>query len=244
MSTRARIERLNAGEVPIHEPGLDELIAAQPGAGPPRLHHRRAEGVSPRPVPVHRRRHAAGRGRLGRPASTCWRSRETIGEHIERLRDRDHQVHRAGRHRGQGARRAVDATLTGARRAVEFDVVSNPEFLKEGAAIADFMKPDRIVVGTDNPRTAELLKRALRSVHAQPRAHDRDGRALLRADQVRGERDARDQDQLHERAGEPRRARRRRHREGARTASAPTRASAITSSIRAWATAARASRRT
>ena len=41
---------------------------------------------------------------------------------------------------------------------LEFDVVSNPEFLKEGAAIGDFMKPDRIIVGSDNPRTAELLR--------------------------------------------------------------------------------------
>jgi UDPglucose 6-dehydrogenase len=52
----------------------------------------------------------------------------------------------------------IDATLKARGVAIEFDTVSNPEFLKEGAAVSDFMKPDRIVVGTDNPRTAELLK--------------------------------------------------------------------------------------
>jgi UDPglucose 6-dehydrogenase len=55
-------------------------------------------------------------------------------------------------------RDAVGQSLAARRTAVEYDTVSNPEFLKEGAAIADFMKPDRVIIGTDSRRATELLR--------------------------------------------------------------------------------------
>lgn len=53
---------------------------------------------------------------------------------------------------------AIKSKLQKRELTLEYDVVSNPEFLKEGAAIEDFMKPDRIIVGVENPRTAELMR--------------------------------------------------------------------------------------
>lgn len=60
---------------------------------------------------------------------------------------------------GEKVQAMVQATLQARQANVEFDVVSNPEFLKEGAAIDDFMKPDRIVVGTDSPRAEQVMRR-------------------------------------------------------------------------------------
>jgi UDPglucose 6-dehydrogenase len=67
-------------------------------------------------------------------------------------------------------REEVQAALAARALTVEFDVVSNPEFLKEGAAIGDFMRPDRVVVGTDNPRTTELIRALYEPLTRQ---HDR-----------------------------------------------------------------------
>ena len=59
---------------------------------------------------------------------------------------------------GDRVRETVAATLAARGARTEFDVVSNPEFLKEGAAVDDFMKPDRIIIGTDSARAVELLR--------------------------------------------------------------------------------------
>ena len=59
---------------------------------------------------------------------------------------------------GDKIKKLISKTLTRRDANIEFDVVSNPEFIKEGDAIDDFMKPERIIIGADNPRTIELMR--------------------------------------------------------------------------------------
>jgi UDPglucose 6-dehydrogenase len=152
----ARIERLNRGEVPIHEPGLDALMHRNRDAGRLEFTADTTRGVEHglfQLIAVGTPPDEDGSADLSHVLSVA----RAIGEHLPRYAI---LVTKSTVPVGTADQVRLEVQTALARRAsaVEFDVVSNPEFLKEGAAIDDFMRPDRIVVGTDNPRTTELLR--------------------------------------------------------------------------------------
>jgi UDPglucose 6-dehydrogenase len=152
----AKVERLQRGELPIYEPGLEELVERSAQANRLNFTTDIKKGVSHglfQFIAVGTPADEDGSADLRHVLQVA----KSIGEHIDDYRiivDKSTvPVGTADRVRAE-----VKEQLTRRRVSCDFDVVSNPEFLKEGAAIEDFMKPDRIIVGTDNPRTAELLR--------------------------------------------------------------------------------------
>ena len=213
-STQAKVERLNQGLVPIFEPGLESLVKENHAAGRIKFTTDAAAAVEHGEIQfiaVGTPPDEDGSADLQIRAGGRRDHRPRHG----RAQDRRRQVDRAGRHRDKVKARIAETLKKRGREDLAFDVVSNPEFLKEGAAVADCMRPDRIIVGTDERGHRGGDARALRAVQPQPRQDDRDGRALRRTHQIRRQLHAGDQDQLHERDGQPGRAARRRHRGGA-----------------------------
>jgi UDPglucose 6-dehydrogenase len=152
----AKIERLKRGEVPIHEPGLDALIKRNAEAGRIEFTTDAVRGVEHglfQLIAVGTPPGEDGSADLRYVLAVA----RSIGMHLNRysivVTKSTVPVGTADKVRAE-----LMHTLAGRQAKVEFDVVSNPEFLKEGAAIADFMKPDRVVIGTDNPRTTELMR--------------------------------------------------------------------------------------
>ncbi|WPL16712.1 UDP-glucose 6-dehydrogenase TuaD [Thiorhodovibrio winogradskyi] len=151
-----KIDLLNSGGVPIFEPGLDALIARNRDAGRLSFTTDAAAGVAHglfQFIAVGTPPDEDGSADLSHVLAVA----DIIGQNLTDYRI---VVDKSTVPVGTADRVAacIRERLNERNQRHEFDVVSNPEFLKEGAAIDDFMRPDRIIVGTDNPRTGELLR--------------------------------------------------------------------------------------
>lgn len=153
---QSKIDRLRAGEIPIYEPGLERLVKG--GVAQDRLHFttdldaavQHGEVIF---IAVGTPPDEDGSADLSHVLAVA----KSIGESITEPRV---VVTKSTVPVGTAAkvRAAIQAELDARNLELDFSVASNPEFLKEGAAIEDFMKPDRIVVGADDERAVELMR--------------------------------------------------------------------------------------
>ncbi|WP_049621483.1 UDP-glucose dehydrogenase family protein [Frateuria defendens] len=153
----AKVERLKRGEIPIYEPGLEPIVRRNHASGQldftteaaPAIAHGEtlfiAVGTPPDEDGSADLKYVLGVAR-------------TIGQHLDRytvvVNKSTVPVGTADR-----VREAVAGELAARGAALEFDVVSNPEFLKEGDAVEDCLRPDRIVIGSSSERATALLRK-------------------------------------------------------------------------------------
>ncbi|MBN8895746.1 MAG: UDP-glucose/GDP-mannose dehydrogenase family protein [Rhodanobacter sp.] len=163
-----KVERLKRGEIPIYEPGLESIVQSNHASGrldftteaAPAIAHGELIFIAVGTPPDEDG--SADLQYVQKVAST-------IGRHLQRyavvVNKSTVPVGTADR-----VREAVAAELPARQATVEFDVVSNPEFLKEGAAVEDCLRPDRIVVGSSSTRAVALLRKLYAPFN---RNHDR-----------------------------------------------------------------------
>ncbi|MDE2235869.1 MAG: UDP-glucose/GDP-mannose dehydrogenase family protein [Gammaproteobacteria bacterium] len=153
---QARVARLKRGEVPIVEPGLDHLLADGLESGRLRFTDLPAEGVAfglLQFIAVGTPADEDGSADLKYVLQVA----RTIGEHMQSEKIVvDKSTVPVGT--ADQVRTAIAAELKKRGSSLRFEVVSNPEFLKEGSAVEDFAHPDRIVVGADQPRSIEVMR--------------------------------------------------------------------------------------
>jgi UDPglucose 6-dehydrogenase len=151
-----RVARLNDGECPIYEPGLEPMLARNRKAGRISFTVDPVDAIDSAEVlmiAVGTPPNEDGSSDLKYVLSVA----TTIGDHIN-----DYKVIVTKSTVPVGTadkvRAAIEERLAARGIDVRFDVVSNPEFLKEGAAIEDFMRPDRIIVGADHPEAVDVMR--------------------------------------------------------------------------------------
>ena len=165
---QSKTERLKQGDIPIFEPGLDKLVLNNQKEGRLSFTSDVAEGVKHglfQFIAVGTPPDEDGSADLSHVLSVA----RSIGEHIEDYRIIvDKSTVPVGT--ADKVRDAVQEALDKRGKDISFDVVSNPEFLKEGAAIGDFTKPDRIVVGAESDTAVREMRQLYKPFN---RNHDR-----------------------------------------------------------------------
>ena len=152
-----KLRMLGEGIVPIHEPGLEPLLEYNVQAGRLSFTASLAEAAEDSEIffiAVGTPPSADGSPDMSYVYGAAAQIGATIGRYSVLVNKSTVPVGTADR-----VRAIVEKTLKGRSANIPFDVVSNPEFLKEGAAVKDFMNPERIVLGCDSERAEHLLRR-------------------------------------------------------------------------------------
>lgn len=155
-----KIVRLQRGEIPIYESGLDDIVRRNLKEGRLRFTTDLAEGVR------HSQVIFIGVGTPARPDGRADLSQvEAVARQIAGVID-DYKVIVNKSTVPVGTGRWVRQLIAGhSQRKIDFDVVSNPEFLREGSAVQDFTHPDRVVIGAETDRARELMKEVYRPLY-------------------------------------------------------------------------------
>ena len=157
---RERIDRLRAGEMPIYEPGLDDLVRRNAEDGRLRFTTGPGAEVGGADLVFIAVGTPARRGDGHADLRYVYRAAEMIAPHLE-----GYTVIVTKSTVPVGTAREVRRLVGAARPGADFDVASNPEFLREGSAIEDFMRPDRVVLGVESARAEALLRELYRPLN-------------------------------------------------------------------------------
>ena len=157
---QTKIDRLRRGEIPIFEPGLDALVESNAAAGRLSFTTDLKAAVAAADIVFIAVGTPSRRGDGHADLSYVYDAAREIGAAID-----GYTVVVTKSTVPVGTGRQVHAILSEVAAPDSFDVVSNPEFLREGSAIADFMRPDRVVIGSESERAAELMSQLYRPLY-------------------------------------------------------------------------------
>jgi UDPglucose 6-dehydrogenase len=156
----AKIDQLKQGRMPIFEPGLDALVANNVRAGRLSFTTDLAAAVADSDAVFIAVGTPSRRGDGHADLTYVYAAAREIARALKR-----YTVVVTKSTVPVGTGRAVARIITEERPDAAFDVVSNPEFLREGAAIGDFMRPDRVVIGADGDRAREVMRALYRPLY-------------------------------------------------------------------------------